>query len=288
MLKLADGITSTGLLTVYWKYIQSQPTAWESGLHGAATRIKPLFKDEYMKYFVNEEVEAKAKEIIKEVLALAIAVRHKYFNQTLSNFIKLYVKHQIEPQVIILGAGFDTRPVRKKKYNAKFFEVDKQSVIQYKKEVYQKNNIEPNATAIALDYLKEDFIQAFVNAGIDLTAPTLFIWEGNTLYLSNSDIVSTIKRIFESFKGKIYLSFDYRNNKIEDKNISEIQTMEKKLEEINASMSNDSLNLCNITNTLNIKIEENISCAELTKKYKVGDNPYESQNNYYLCRLSKN
>jgi methyltransferase (TIGR00027 family) len=282
-----EGITRTGFMANYWKYTASKSDFWhQHAFHGETNREKPLFKDEYMPLFINKDIENEAKQLLPPQLALAISVRHKYLNNTLSQGIKATDDPTV--QVVLLGSGYDTRAVRKQKYPVKFFEIDKSPVLAYKKNIYIKNSTDPNAAYIGIDYLKEDFIEKLKEVGLDIGLPTHFIWEGNTLYLSKEEIDTVLLKIRHAFSGKVFISFDYRALPNQDISIPEINDMLDNLKAAKAPMSNGYPKISEeIAQKLGFTLIDNISCSELTKKYNVGDQPYVSQKDYFLCTLAK-
>lgn len=287
------GITQTGLITNYWKNEARQPNFWrEHPDHGMASRQKPLFKDDYMSLFAPKAVADKAKAMIEPKLALALAVRHKYFNKVLSKGVKSEDKGTQTRQIVILGSGYDTRPVRKQKYssqyNAKFFEIDNKEVLANKKSIYEQNKINPNAVYIGIDYVQEDFIEHLKKAGLDTALPTHFIWEGNTMYLSEEVVASILEKIKKDFSGSVLMSFDYLSRDMIKKvqNASEMNSMLDKFKKSKAPMINGYNDIrTELADKLGLTVIENGKCAGFTKQYGVGDNPYVSQEAYSFCTL---
>lgn len=282
-----SGTRNTGLLTVYWKNRAKQQSFWDEKMHGKATRQKPLFKDDFMPLFINEEAEDYAQKMDPK-LALAIAVRHKFFTKEISKSIKS--ESNPTKQVILLGSGYDTRAVRKKKYSqqfgVKFFEVDQNEVLNKKQKIYQQHQIDPNATYIGIDYIKADLIEELRKAGADFSVPTHIIWEGNTFYLTPEQIEKVLTDLKLAFTGQLFVSFDYIQK--ESNKIAEVKAFKQNLKEANAEMKSDVSDFKQeITEKLGFTVKNHTSCSEMTKEYGVGDNPYESQKNYYLCTLRK-
>ncbi|GEM_PF-1587685 len=280
-----SGVTQTGLFTNYVKDQARRVGFWEPSRHGKAPRKKDLFKDDYMKLFVTEQIAAQTEKTMDPKLWLALAVRHKFFNKALSAHVKNCSK-RIE-QVVILGSGYDTRPVRKKKYPVKYFEIDKPEVLANKKRIYDEHKIDTNAKYIGIDYLNENFVKHLIDAGIDLSIPTHFIWEGNTMYLSPDQVKTVLCQIKDAFKGTVYISFDYMGKATIDKikRVNEVTNMMDKFKSARAPMINGYDNIKALADEAGMILLENHVCSDLTTQYGVGDNPYESQKDYHFCTL---
>lgn len=293
--EVKEGVTQTGLIINYWKNEARKTHFWNQH-HGKANRLKPLFKDAYMKLFITENTPKVAKEMLDPKLALALAVRHKYFNKALS--IQLDTVHSrgttVESknlstqQIVILGSGYDTTPVRKKKYNVTFFEIDKKEVLDNKKAIYEKHQINQNAVYIGIDYLQQDFVECLKKSGLTLDLPTHFKWEGNTMYLSEESVTYVLTQIKENFTGKVLISFDYISKDVINQmaSVQEENNMLDQFKKSKAPMINGYNDIRKeVADKLNLTVIENKVCAELTKEYGVGDQPYTSQDHYSFCTL---
>ena len=92
-------------------------------------------------------------------------------------------------QVVILGAGYDSRALRFKnlfnKYNINIFEVDLPSTQFGKKSLLRRHKIQiPSClTFVSVDFGKDDVKQSLKSSGYDETLQTVFIFEGVAPYL---------------------------------------------------------------------------------------------------------
>lgn len=88
-------------------------------------------------------------------------------------------------QVVILAAGLDSRAYRLSwPAGTTIFELDRPSVLDFKREVLTSHGISPRAERreIAVD-LREDWSQALRDNGFDVTKPSAWIVEGLLIYL---------------------------------------------------------------------------------------------------------
>jgi methyltransferase (TIGR00027 family) len=96
-------------------------------------------------------------------------------------------------QVVIIGAGMDTRAYRLALPGMKWFEVDQEKVIALKESLLQKAGEDlTKASRISMDLTLSSELASMIEnleaAGFRRNAPTIFILEGLLYYLSPSDI----------------------------------------------------------------------------------------------------
>lgn len=103
-----------------------------------------------------------------------------------------------KPQIVILGAGMDTRPYRLPLQDKQVFEVDIAGTQTEKKALVDKLRLKPTAKTlrfVCTDFNKESLIDDLIAQGFDLELPTLFIWEGVSYYLPEENIKSTFAQL---------------------------------------------------------------------------------------------
>ena len=142
----------------------------------------------------------------------------------IDNLFKKYLSERT-PQIVILGAGYDTRSYRFNDFlgTTKIFEVDIQSTQKSKFEILKKNEIEisQNITFVSINFETENLEEVLLKAGFIKGTKTLFIWEGVTYYLTDDAIKRILKFINTlSPKGSV-VCFDYLAEKIDSMNAAE-------------------------------------------------------------------
>ena len=113
--------------------------------------------------------------------------------------------------VVILGAGYDTRCYRLKlaERGVSTFEVDTTSTMTAKIHTLSKARIDVGQTKfVSCDFTMEDWLERLKSNGFDVTIPTLFVWEGVTPYLPSEAITTTIENVGLCAKGSC-IGFDY-------------------------------------------------------------------------------
>jgi methyltransferase (TIGR00027 family) len=120
------------------------------------------------------------------------------------------------PQVVILGAGFDTRAWRLDALGATtVFEVDHPDTQRRKHELLRRHD---TAGAADVRFIPTDFnlgrlATAMADAGFDRSLPTMFLWEGTTNYLSAEAVDSTMRWCAQAAAGS-HLIFTYINEDV--------------------------------------------------------------------------
>lgn len=113
-------------------------------------------------------------------------------------------------QLVILGAGFDTRAYRlPKDTRVRAFEVDMPATQALKRRMLEMAGIDTSrVTFVSADFEKEDWLARLTEAGFDPGKRTLFLWEGVTMYLDPEAITATLCKIAGTASGSV-VAFDY-------------------------------------------------------------------------------
>lgn len=114
-------------------------------------------------------------------------------------------------QVVILGAGLDTRAYRLAGMDrAQAFEVDLPSVQEAKKRRLQQHfgRLPEGVTFVPIDFDTQSLEAAFAETRFDSSSPAVFAWEGVTQYLAEEAVCRTLAFVGTSAPGSI-LVFTY-------------------------------------------------------------------------------
>ncbi|HEY0483653.1 MAG TPA: SAM-dependent methyltransferase [Kofleriaceae bacterium] len=102
-------------------------------------------------------------------------------------------------QVVLLGAGYDCRALRLPELaGAHVFEIDHPATQGHKRAVLDRLGAASPAHYLAWDFEThpmDDLPGALADAGHDPAAPTLTIWEGVTMYLTETAIDASLRAI---------------------------------------------------------------------------------------------
>lgn len=113
-------------------------------------------------------------------------------------------------QLVILGAGYDTRAYRQPAgVPLRCFEVDRPQTQTRKCEMIAMAGVDTsNVTFVSADFLRENWFNRLLEAGFDRSQPTFFLWEGVMMYLDRVAVESTLRTFAGSAIGSV-VAFDY-------------------------------------------------------------------------------
>ena len=116
-------------------------------------------------------------------------------------------------QVVLLGAGFDCRALRLPELaDATVFEVDHPATQGHKQATLARLEIDSPAHYVTWDFETrplDELGDALVDAGHDPARPTLTIWEGVTMYLTETAIDASLRAIAEWSAPRSLLAMTY-------------------------------------------------------------------------------
>lgn len=116
-------------------------------------------------------------------------------------------------QIVLLGAGFDTRALRFKSRNkgTKIFELDIQTTQQPKIDILNRKKVAlpQELFFVSIDFNKQSLADVLSAAGYEGRQKSLFIWEGVTMYLTPDAVDSTLDFIRNSATEGSVVAFDY-------------------------------------------------------------------------------
>ena len=113
-------------------------------------------------------------------------------------------------QLVILGAGFDTRSYSLPSViSVRCFEVDTPKTQAFKREMLKKAKVVTTRVMyVSADFQKEDWLEKLVKAGFELEKPSFFLWESVTMYLDRKAVESTLRKVAGTAPGS-GVAFDY-------------------------------------------------------------------------------
>ena len=166
----------------------------------------------HFKFFIKfKKIRAKTKmKFTKFVPGMYeyMLARTAYFDSIFKDAL-----HKNLPQIVLLGAGYDTRAYRFAKLNhtSKIFELDIATTQNRKKKCLKKARIDipKQVTLVPINFNKEALKNVLENAGYKNYKKTLFIWEGVSYYLEPESVDATLKFITHCLHKESVIAFDY-------------------------------------------------------------------------------
>ncbi|MBE1551907.1 methyltransferase (TIGR00027 family) [Mycobacterium sp. OAS707] len=137
-------------------------------------------------------------------LRLFIAARHRFAEDCLSSAVDRGTR-----QLAVLGAGLDTFAYRNPYPGLVTFEVDHPDTADWKRRRLQESGIAlpRDVVYVAVDFEREDFIDALTRHGFDRGQPAFFMWLGVVPYLTRSAVTATLRGIASVTGAEVV--FDY-------------------------------------------------------------------------------
>lgn len=180
-------------------------------IHFLDTQLKLAVKASNLPLF-RSYLKKKLQKRISGAYSSGLA-RTKYID----DLLKLAIKDGVT-QVVILGAGFDTRASRLDFLQAiPVIEVDHPNTSNFKIDTYKKKigQLPQNVTYRQIDFNIQSLDDLARQYHFDFTRPTAIIWEGVTNYLTEEAIDNSFTFISKYPKGS-YVIFTYVHRQILD------------------------------------------------------------------------
>ena len=169
--------------------------------------IAPLLLPSQLKFLIRyETVRTLFRKILEGTYEYVIA-RTKYIDIIFNDAIRMGCE-----QIVIFGAGFDSRSIRLNNNDKiKIFELDSEVTQKAKLNQLEKRGIKvrENVIYVPVDFNKESAEEKLLQHGFEPNKRCLFILEGLTMYL-NEDVVAEIFNLIRrlSASGSLIL-FDH-------------------------------------------------------------------------------
>ncbi len=174
---------------------------------------QPLFVDPWALAIAGAEGEEIARRLDARFshMELWLALRVAYLDRLVGTAVdRLNIR-----QVVILGAGYDTRAARLPRAGVTFFEVDHPATQEAKREKLASLAGYPidAATYVACNFERQDPIERLAATGFSTREPALVIWEGVVPYLTEAAVRATAKRLATGLDLRSLVAFDYVGKK---------------------------------------------------------------------------
>jgi methyltransferase (TIGR00027 family) len=179
---------------------------------------KPLFIDPWAEALAGPDGHAIARRLdsIFPPMETWLALRVAY----LDRLVGLAVDRLSIRQVVILGAGYDTRSARLPRAGVQFFEVDHPATQAAKRERLARLDGYPIDAAryVTCNFEREDPIDRLAANGFDLREPAVVIWEGVVQYLTEPTVRATTSRLALGLDQRSLIAFDYMGKRFAEGN----------------------------------------------------------------------
>jgi methyltransferase (TIGR00027 family) len=248
------------------------------------TEPAPLYTDPIVGLFLNDDSKRAAGRVAANFPPSRdlVRIRTKYLDDMLEKQLRLDVR-----QVVILGAGLDTRAVRKHSTGVSYFEIDDPATLRLKQACYERYGFDFNVTFMPGDYVRDGLVTLLARSGFVFDLPTYFIWEGNTMYLPREytrQVLAELKNHVRRFA----LSFDYMAESVVSKTTGDpaITSLVESFENMGAPWVAGIGDIHALAHEAGLNVVEDLRTAELHRQYWTG-RPMTSPifNFYSVCTL---
>ena len=245
----------------------------------------PLYRDPIVHLFLNERTRQAADRIAAGFPpgVQGVKLRTRYLDDQLDAQLGNGCR-----QVVILGAGLDTRGVRKRAPDVTYFEIDDADIITFKRARLAEAGIEAPIVFIPGNYVTDGLLRLLDANGFDFDLPTYVIWEGNTMYLNRPAILEVLTDLRSSV-GAFAISFDYMTEAVIDYATGDehISAFVRRFAEMGAPWSFGIDDLDALAGDAGPTVVDNVKMTELFRTFWP-NRPLEleSDDNYALCTLA--
>jgi methyltransferase (TIGR00027 family) len=175
---------------------------------------KPLFVDKWAEQLSGAEGHEIARRLDARFapMELWLALRVAYLDRLVGQAVdQLSIR-----QIVILGAGYDTRAARLPRAGVTFFEVDHPATQGAKRERLAKLDNYPVGAAryVSCNFEREDPIECLKANGFSTIEPALVLWEGVVPYLTEGAVRTTATRLATNLHAQSLLAFDFVGKKL--------------------------------------------------------------------------
>jgi len=185
----------------------------EFGSHRLGSdNLAEYFLPSHYKFFIRfKKIRANSKNKLNKVLP----GMHEYVIARTAFFDSLFIEalNNRIPQIVLLGAGYDSRAYRFAKLNTdtKIFELDIATTQNRKMKSLIKARIDipKNVELVPIDFNNESLNNVLEKAGYNRHERTLFLWEGVVYYLDPESVDATLEFVNRSSRHGSIIALDY-------------------------------------------------------------------------------
>jgi methyltransferase (TIGR00027 family) len=244
---------------------------------------RPIYRDPVVGVFLSNASRQAAERVSSRFPPVKdmVKTRTRYFDDMLEAQIAAGIR-----QVVILGAGLDTRAVRKQSAGVQYFEIDDPATMALKRRCYVDAGIDPGVTLIAGNYVRDGLIELLRSHRFDFDLPTYVIWEGNVMYMSLANDKQTMRQLTRHVR-RFRLSFDYLTEAVITKRTGDanLTTLVESFEEMRAPWLSGIDDVQSLADELGLRVVENHTTGELYQRYRGRPASSPIFRHYSVCTL---
>jgi len=130
-----------------------------------------------------------AARLPADPLSAYVPLRHRFIDDVVETALDAGVA-----QVVLLGTGYDTRPWRlgTSRAGIRWFEIDHPATLRQRERLLADLS-GPQRVTVPVDFRHDPLLDRLQAAGHRADAPTAWVWEGVSMYLSRQEVVSCLE-----------------------------------------------------------------------------------------------
>jgi len=243
----------------------------------------PIYRDPIVGLFLSDESREAAERVSSRFPAVKdmVKTRTRYFDDVLDAQIAAGIA-----QVVVLGAGLDTRAIRKQSPGVRYFEIDDPATMELKRRRYEQARVDADVTLIPGNYVTDGLIDLLECNGFDFDLGTYFIWEGNVMYMplaTDKQTMVQLKRHVAQFR----LSFDYLTHAVVTKTTgdADLTILVESFEAMGAPWVSGIDDIAVLAREVGLRVVENHTTGELYRTYRARPPVSAIFRHYSICTL---
>ena len=244
----------------------------------------PIYEDPVVGIFLSEASRRAAERVSSRFPAVKdmVKTRTRYFDDMLDRQIVSGIR-----QVVILGAGLDTRAVRKQSAGVRYFEIDDPATMELKRRCYADAHIDADMRLIPGNYVTDGLIDLLRSNNFEFDAPTYFIWEGNVMYMPLAYDKHAILQL-KQHVSQFWLSFDYLTESVIAKTTGDagLRILVESFEAIGAPWLSGINDIESFACELGLRVLENFTTGQLYQRYRGRKGSSPIFRHYSICTLA--
>jgi len=226
----------------------------------------PLYHDPIVDLFLDETTRRAAARIANGYPQMCemVKIRTRYFDDVLERQLNAGCQ-----QVVVLGAGLDTRALRKPGADVTYFEIDDVATLALKRRCLEHHGIRANAKFIAGNYVTDGMLPLLIRNGFDPDLSTYVIWEGNTMYLPLDTDKAILDQLCDNL-ADFRVSFDYLAKSVITKTTGEagLTWMAEGFAKMGAPWITGFDNIRAVANDVKLRVVDNFTTGALYRVYR--------------------
>lgn len=155
------------------------------------------------------------RNVITKKLHKKVPGSYEYLTARTIFFDEIFVHAAKEkcPQIVFLGAGYDTRAIRFQHLtkDSIIYELDAPTTQREKKKYFERNKIRlpENVVFVPINFNTDELKMTLLSHGFNPNKKSLFIWEGVTMYINQASVRETLSFIRDNSGSGSTIAFDY-------------------------------------------------------------------------------